>query len=111
CVYVSHRMGEIFACCDRVSVLRDGRYVATGQIGQVDEPKLVSWMIGRTLSPHTKERAAIRELAGGGHHAALGPSGPTAAAALQVTGIGSPGRLEKISLAVRPGEILGVGGL
>ncbi len=116
CIYVSHRMGEIFSCCDRVSVLRDGQYVNTGAIKDLDEPTLVSWMIGRKLAPHTKERNAIRdELAGGGHHAAqpaAGPGGAKAAGpALEVRDMRSPGKLAGISLSVRPGEILGVGGL
>jgi len=120
CIYVSHRMGEIFACCDRASVLRDGRYVGTGDTKALTEAKLVSWMIGRDLPPQTKERAALRALAGGegnGHHgpAASAGAGP---AALEVEGLRVPGLLAGgagagggISLRVRSGEIVGVGGL
>ncbi len=115
CIYVSHRMGEIFTCCDRVSVLRDGRYVGTGDVKSIDEGTLVSWMIGRTLAPNTKERAAIKALAGAEHHAPA--AGPAALpAALEVRSLRSPGKLggaasAGISFKVRPGEILGVGGL
>ncbi len=123
CIYVSHRMGEIFACCDRVSVLRDGRYVGTGATGELNEARLVSWMIGRDLPPQTKERAALRALAGTGaaHHPpplpapndAKAPGTP--ALALEVISLSAPGLLSTtpggISLSVRPGEIVGIGGL
>ncbi|MFN0012603.1 MAG: sugar ABC transporter ATP-binding protein [Phycisphaerales bacterium] len=116
CIYVSHRMGEIFTCCDRVSVLRDGRYVGTGDVKSIDEGTLVSWMIGRTLAPNTKERAAIKALAGTEHHPPA--AGPVALpAALEVRSLRSPGKLggegegDGLSFKVRPGEILGVGGL
>jgi ABC-type sugar transport system ATPase subunit len=107
CVYVSHRMGEIFACCDRVSVLRDGKYIGTSNISETDEPALVSQMIGRKLDSKASSRSALRALAGDGHPAAAHTGSP----ALEVSGLSSPGRLNNVSLAVRPGEILGVGGL
>ena len=56
-IYVSHRMSEIFACCDRVSVLRDGKYVATSVVADIDEPTLVEQMIGRRLSTPTAKAA------------------------------------------------------
>lgn len=117
CIYVSHRMGEIFACCDRVSVLRDGKFVGTGEVRSIDEPTLVSWMIGRKLAPNTKERAAIKALAGSDHHGPAAGTDGTGRPALEVREVRSPGRLgcgaggPGITLAVRPGEIVGVGGL
>jgi ABC-type sugar transport system ATPase subunit len=107
CVYVSHRMGEIFACCDRVSVLRDGKYIGTSNISETDEPALVAQMIGRKIDPKATSRSAIRAMAGSSHHATAHP-GP---AALEVSGLSSPGRLNNVSLRVGAGEILGVGGL
>ncbi|MCC6428171.1 MAG: sugar ABC transporter ATP-binding protein [Phycisphaerales bacterium] len=121
-IYVSHRMGEIFQVCDRVTVLRDGKFVATSVIKDIDEPTLVEQMIGRRLStPAARahgsggvsttnhaavETAGIRQLAGGEHHAPT-----TAAPLLEVRNLNSPGKLRNISLAVRGGEVLGVGGL
>ncbi len=97
CIYVSHRMGEIFAACDRVTVLRDGKFVATSVIKDINESVLVSQMIGRTIDPASRvQRPALN--AG-------------AAPMLQVRGLASPKRLSGVSLSVRPGEILGVGGL
>ncbi|HZW08118.1 MAG TPA: ATP-binding cassette domain-containing protein, partial [Phycisphaerales bacterium] len=48
-IYVSHRMNEIFTCCDRITVLRDGKFVATSVIKEIKEADLVSQMIGRVL--------------------------------------------------------------
>ncbi|MEX2219191.1 MAG: sugar ABC transporter ATP-binding protein [Phycisphaerales bacterium] len=109
-IYVSHRMGEIFACCDRVTVLRDGRLIATGRVAEIDEPTLVERMIGRRLDTPAPRRAALRAFAGERpRDAQLTPDpGP---AALEVRGLSSPGRLHDIWLRVAPGEVLGIGGL
>ncbi|MCC6285676.1 MAG: sugar ABC transporter ATP-binding protein [Phycisphaerales bacterium] len=97
-IYVSHRMGEIFACCDRVTVLRDGRFVATSKVKAIDEPALVEQMIGRRIST-----PASRLHAGAPAH--------DAAPVLDVRGLNAPGTLHGISLSVRTGEIVGLGGL
>ncbi len=95
-IYVSHRMGEIFACCDRVTVLRDGRHVATSRVKDIDEATLVRQMIGRDVDMGQK-------------HAAAPDAG--AQPLLTVEALSSPGLLDGVSLQVRPGEVLGVGGL
>mgnify|MGYP000719135290 CR=1 FL=1 len=139
-IYVSHRMGEIFACCDRVTVLRDGKYVATSEVKDMDEPALVEQMLGRRLVPEsarsaddrdagaaeeagaggskrlTQEAAAIRAIAGegsGSNGYANGPAkNPDASAPLlEVEDLRSPGLLEGVTLRVRAGEVVGVGGL
>jgi ABC-type sugar transport system ATPase subunit len=106
-IYVSHRMSEIFACCDRVSVLRDGRYVATSVVADIDEPTLVEQMIGRRLStPTAKAADALAESTGVTHHV-----DEHAPVRLRVRNLNSPGRIEGASLEVRSGEIVGIGGL
>jgi rhamnose transport system ATP-binding protein len=126
-IYVSHRMGEIFAACDRVTVLRDGRYIATSRVKEIDEPTLVEQMIGRRLSGPTRraaqpaqgegEAAALRSLAGPAGEAAapaLAPPPPAArdeAPLLELKHLSSPGRISDISLRLRAGEVLGIGGL
>ncbi|MGE0439364.1 MAG: sugar ABC transporter ATP-binding protein [Gemmatimonadales bacterium] len=94
-LYVSHRMAEIFALADRITVLRDGRHVATEEAGRLDEAAVVERMIGRRLDPFASTRSphAIRD------------------EALRVTGLSSPGRFEDISFSVRAGEIVGLAGL
>ncbi|KAA0216238.1 MAG: sugar ABC transporter ATP-binding protein [Leptolyngbya sp. PLA3] len=113
-VYVSHRMSEIFACCDRVTVLRDGKFVATNDVSDISEPDLVEQMIGRRLATPTArlrgqepEAAELRQLAGG----QANPVDRAGGLRLEVRGLSSPGRLEDVSFRVRAGEVLGVGGL
>ena len=55
CLYVSHRMAEIFQLCDTVTVLRDGTHVATRPLAGLDERALVQMMIGRNLESVTPE--------------------------------------------------------
>ncbi len=119
-VYVSHRMAEIFAVCDRVTVLRDGKYVATSDVKGLTEADLVEQMIGRRLttpagrirgsSANADDPAAAALKAEGGehHHGAFASPG---AVVLDVKGISSPGKLRDVSLAVRAGEVVGLGGL
>jgi ABC-type sugar transport system ATPase subunit len=134
-IYVSHRMGEIFQVCDRVSVLRDGKFVATNVIKDIDEPTLVEQMIGRRIA--TPERRAFAKAApaasaapsSGSNHAgqrngdsAVGikalvgeeshvPPPHTGRPLLEVKDVSSPAGLQSISLDVYAGEIVGVGGL
>jgi ABC-type sugar transport system ATPase subunit len=100
-IYVSHRMGEIFACCDRVSVLRDGKFVATSVVKDIDEPTLVEQMIGRRLELVQKRTIPP----------ALAAEGAAKPPRLEVRGLNSPGKLANVGLSVRAGEILGLGGL
>ncbi|MEM9559121.1 MAG: sugar ABC transporter ATP-binding protein [Planctomycetota bacterium] len=96
-VYVSHHLDEVFRCCDRATVLRDGRVVATQAIADTDERTLVKQMVGRDLAP-----AAPRSLA---------LASPGAVPALEVGDLRSPRGLHGVSLRVMPGEIVGVAGL
>jgi ribose transport system ATP-binding protein len=105
-IYVSHRMGEIFQVCDRVTVLRDGKFVATSEIKAINEGVLVSQMIGRTIEAGMNFRSAHLHGAHGESHASAG-----GAEVLKVENISSPGKLRGVSLSVKRGEVLGVGGL
>lgn len=101
-IYVSHRMGEIFQVCDRVTVLRDGKFVATSVVKEIDEPTLVEQMIGRRI-----ETAKRGEFGRASHAAEVAGHGVV----LEVKGVSSPGRLRGVSLCVHAGEVVGVGGL
>ncbi|HEX7858892.1 MAG TPA: sugar ABC transporter ATP-binding protein [Verrucomicrobiae bacterium] len=94
-IYVSHRMDEIFRLCDRVSVLRDGRHVATEPISTTSPDRVVQQMIGRELVISNPAHIAR-------------PLGPEV---LRVENWSSPGKFRDIYLALREGEILGIGGL
>ncbi|MFT3685718.1 MAG: sugar ABC transporter ATP-binding protein [Phycisphaerales bacterium] len=97
-IYVSHRMNEIFTCCDRITVLRDGKFVATSVIKETAESDIISQMIGRTIDASRSHRRDT-------------PVPPTVPPMLEVRNLTSPGKLHNISLAVKPGEVLGLGGL
>ena len=57
-IYISHRMAEIFAHCDRVTVLRDGRDVHCGALSELTPDALVRRMVGRDLGNYYPPRAA-----------------------------------------------------
>jgi ABC-type sugar transport system ATPase subunit len=95
CLYVSHRMPEIFRLCDTVTVLRDGQHVATRPIASLDEGALVQMMIGRRLEGRVPDHLT-RELG---------------AERLRVEGLTSPGKFADVSFQLRAGEVLGLAGL
>jgi ribose transport system ATP-binding protein len=93
-VYISHRLEEIAEVGHRVTVLRDGRRVATVGVGEVGLPELVRMMADRDMADQfpTRHRAPGGEL-------------------LRTRGLGQRGRLHAVDLTVREGEIVGVAGL
>jgi ribose transport system ATP-binding protein len=92
-VYISHRMDEIFRLADRVSVLRDGKYIATRTTTETSRAELISLMVGRELSEAYPERAF--------------PVGEVSLSAKGITGNG----VRDITFEARKGEILGFAGL
>jgi len=93
-LYVSHRMEEIFALCDRITILRDGRHVETAALAALSRDDVVRRMIGR-------ERAHL-------HHYA---SRPLRGPGLEVEGLLGPGLATPVSFSAGAGEILGFFGL
>ena len=93
-VYVSHRMAEIFALADRVTVLRDGALVGTRDIADVDEARLVSMMVGRDVDRLFPKVEAER-----------------GAVVLELKGVCYGRKVQDISLDVHAGEIVGIAGL
>ncbi|MFR9075151.1 MAG: hypothetical protein ACLVJC_01210 [Dorea formicigenerans] len=55
-VYISHRMEEIFELCDRITILRDGSYIATKEIKDTDMNDVVKMMIGREIGERYPQR-------------------------------------------------------
>jgi ABC-type sugar transport system ATPase subunit len=92
-IYVSHRMEEIFRLCDVISVLRDGKHVASRDASEYDHDRLVSDMIGRELDAHTFE------------------SGELGSVALSVRSLSSQGSFSNVDFEVRQGEVVGFAGL
>ena len=94
-LYISHRLPEVKAVADRVTVLRDGRVVARRRAAELDATAMAHLMVGREMARMFPDGVAP-------------PDGPPA---LEVSGLSVPGFAESASFAVRPGEILGFGGL
>ncbi|MGR3939501.1 sugar ABC transporter ATP-binding protein [Streptomyces sp. BRA346] len=94
-LYVSHRLKEVFDLSSRITVLKDGRAVATLDTADTSPDQLVRHMVGRELSSYYPDLAKPREL------------GPVR---LTVRGGGNR-KLRGIDLRLRAGEVLGVGGL
>ena len=93
-IYVSHRMPEIFALADRVTVLRDGAHVGTRDIGEVNEAQLVSMMVGREIAHlFPKVEAKLGDIV------------------LELRDVCCGARVRNVSLKLRAGEILGIAGL
>ncbi|NMM30077.1 MAG: sugar ABC transporter ATP-binding protein [Cellulomonas sp.] len=100
-IYVSHRLDELYRICDTVTVLRDGKLVHTGPLAGLPRLQLVATMLGRELLAQTKRHSESDEQS----------EGPYAEPVLEVRNITRRGVLDNISFAVRPGEIVGLGGL
>ncbi len=92
-IYISHRLDEVFEIADRVTVLRDGRTVASAPVASVDRATLVRWMVGREIAEAEREAApaAGEEI-------------------LRLEGVAA-GRLGPVDFSLRRGEILGLAGL
>ena len=95
CIYVSHRLEEIFRLCDTITVLRDGRHVATRPIDGVDRAALVEMMIGRRLDEYFPSHV----------------KGEPGDEMLRVERLSSPAGFTDVSFTLRAGEVLGFAGL
>nr|WGD69874.1 cell division protein ZipA C-terminal FtsZ-binding domain-containing protein [Bacillus subtilis] len=93
-VYISHRMEEIFAICDRITIMRDGKTVDTTNISETDFDEVVKKMVGRELTERYPKRTP-----------SLGDK------VFEVKNASVKGSFEDVSFYVRSGEIVGVSGL
>ncbi|GAB4056376.1 sugar ABC transporter ATP-binding protein [Spirosoma litoris] len=93
-IYISHKMEEIFTIADTITVLRDGKYVATKPVADFDIHTLITMMVGReidTLFPNSTTQSG-KEV-------------------LSVKHLSRKGKFSDISFAVHEGEVLGIAGL
>ena len=93
-IYISHRLQEVHQIGDRVTVLRDGKFIGTQQVSQITVEELISMMVGRTITQMFPRDYQSR-----------GPE------ALRVEELCSGTRLRGASLTVYSGEIVGLAGL
>ena len=100
-VYVSHRLDELYRICDQVTVLRDGHLVHTGPISELPRKKLVATMLGRELlEQHSRSSTT-----------AAASDTEQVAPVLVADNLDRRGLLHDVSLQIRPGEVVGLGGL
>ena len=93
-IFISHKLDEVFAICDTVTVLRDGQHIKTCPIESVNHDQLISMMVGREVNNlYPKREVAIGE------------------GVFEVKGLSRQGFLHDISFTAHKGEILGFGGL
>jgi len=94
-VYVSHRLEEIVRLCDRVTVLRDGRFIETLVTKETTTGHMVQLMVGRSIEDYFPRHASR-------------PPGETL---LSVERLGGPGGFDDVTFELRAGEIVGLAGL
>ncbi|MDX6515497.1 MAG: galactofuranose transport system ATP-binding protein [Gaiellaceae bacterium] len=99
-VFVSHRLDELYAVCDRVTIMRDGRTIEQRPLAEISRYELVAKMLGRELAQELSHRRA--------ESATVDQEVPPALAA---RGLRRDPELRNVSLDVRPGEIVGLAGL
>jgi len=93
-MFVGHRMDEIYRIADRITVLRDGRFVGTHPTGELSRERAIQMMVGRALDGlYPRHTARAGEVV------------------LKVDGLSLDGGFEDVSFDLRAGEILGFGGL
>jgi rhamnose transport system ATP-binding protein len=93
-LFISHRLDEVFALCQRVTIMRDGAWVSTDPVEDLRVEQVVRRMVGREVSSlFPKEDAAVRDVL------------------LEVRGLTSPGVFDDVSFTVRGGEIVALAGL
>ena len=93
-LFIAHRFDEVFDLCDRITVMRDGRYIATHDTSAVTVDEIVTEMVGRNIEAlYPKETATIGDVV------------------LEVSGLGRVGVFSDVNFTVRSGEIVGLSGL
>ena len=94
-IYISHRMEELKIIADRVTVMRDGQYVGTRDMADVELSEIISMMVGRVIYEEPKTMSSVPE---------------DAPVVLEVKNLCSPA-VKDVSFKLKKGEILGLSGL
>jgi monosaccharide-transporting ATPase len=98
-LFVTHFLDQVYAICDRITVLRNGKLVGEHRAAELDHSALVSAMVGRNVS---HEAASV---------ARAGSAASARPPVLSARGVASKGVVSGVNLEIRPGEILGFAGL
>ena len=93
-IYISHRLEEIFSLADRVTVLRDGKYIGTKDIHETSRDELIKMMVGREVKKYYSHHKITSE-----------------ETIFEVRNLTTVDKLKNVSLELKKGEILGISGL
>ncbi len=94
-VFITHRLDEVFALCDTITVMRDGEYISTARTTDLTPTDVVRLMVGREISELFPKTEGL----------------PVGDVVLEVEGLTLPGSFHDVSFSVRAGEIVGLAGL
>lgn len=93
-IFITHRLDEVFQICDRLTVLRDGKYIGSKEVNETKRSELISMMVGRELTQqYPQKNCEIGDVY------------------LRVDNLGDGNKIRSVSFEVRSGEILGFAGL
>jgi ABC-type sugar transport system ATPase subunit len=95
-IYISHHLHELFEIADRVTILRDGNYVYTGSLNEVDEEFIITKMVGRKIENIYGRREEQEKIGG---------------VLFEAKDLNKKGVFSNISFYIRSGEIVGFAGL
>ncbi len=95
-IYVSHRLEEVFQIADRITVLRDGKYIKTWDIKKTNLKEIIAAMVGKRIEEMFPPRRDIKK---------------GAKPILQIKGLSKAGKIESLDLELHEGEVLGLAGL
>ncbi|MGD1823584.1 MAG: sugar ABC transporter ATP-binding protein [Pleomorphochaeta sp.] len=93
-IYISHRLEEIFKICDRITILRDGKYIGDREISKTNNDEIIKMMIGRDLGNMFRKEAV-----------------EIGSTLLKVSNLSNSKLFNNVSFEVHSGEVLGVAGL
>jgi ribose transport system ATP-binding protein len=96
CIYISHKMPELFSICDRYTVMRDGMFISSGEFSSINEQQATEMLVGRSLVDEVVEKSnAVQE----------------DNTVLDVKKLSCEGFFNDISFSLKKGEILAITGL
>ena len=99
-IFVSHKLDELYAVCDRVTIMRDGRTVKTAELKSISKIELVASMLGRDVAQVANSATAF-----GKRKSKIG------ATVLEATNLSAGHMVQDVSFSVKAGEIVGFAGL
>jgi ribose transport system ATP-binding protein len=93
-IYISHKMPELFAICDRYTVLRDGAFIESGRFADIDERRATELLVGKSIHDEVIRKESVPE-----------------DILLEVKSISAAGKFSDVSFSVSRGEIVAITGL